>query len=198
MLAEFVGITLGDGGITENRVKVSFNRVTDKPYSEFIYKTIKALFGLSAYVKFNKHDKGGDIIVSSRELVDFLISKGLKIGCKVKNNVDIPRWIFRKDRYKICCIRGLVDTDGSFYPYKHTVNGKEYINFSMCFTNHSRALLESSYSMLKSLGFSPVKTARRVYLNKKNEIDKYFDIIGSSNPKHLEKYKKFGEVPKWS
>lgn len=198
LLAEFIGILLGDGGITKNQVKVSFNRVTDKLYSVYIQKIIKDLFDLSSIIKLNKHDRGGDIIVSSRELVDFLIDKGLKTGCKVRNNADAPKWIFKKNGYKICCLRGLVDTDGSFYPYKHTVNNKEYTNFSMCFTNHSIPLLESAYEILKALGFTPVKSGRHVYLNKKREIDRYFDIIGSSNPKHLKKYKKFGEVPKWS
>ncbi|MDP2928580.1 MAG: LAGLIDADG family homing endonuclease [Candidatus Omnitrophota bacterium] len=191
LLAEFIGIMLGDGGIAENQTKITFNRVTDKNYAVFIKDVVKKLFNISSTVVNKKCDKGSDIVISSRNLIDFLINKGLMEGSKIKNRIDVPTWIFDKDSYKIHCIRGLIDTDGSFYLYKHRVNNKMYTNFSMCFTNYSGPLIDSAYKMLKSLGFSPVKTDKRVYLNKRMDIDKYFDIIGSSNPKHLGKYKKW-------
>ena len=191
LLSEFIGIIMGDGCITENQTKITFNRGTDKNYAVFIQNVVKKLFNISSIVVNKKRDKGSGIVISSRNLVDFLIDKGLKKGSKIKNRIDVPPWIFNKDSYKKHCIRGLVDTDGSFYLYKHKVNNKVYTNFSMCFTNYSGPLLDSAYRILKSLGFSPVKTDKRVYLNKRMDIDKYFDIIGSSNPKHLGKYKKW-------
>lgn len=196
LLAEFVGILLGDGGITKNQVVITFNRDTDKPYSIFIQDTIKKLFNMSSTISMRISDKGDDIVVSSRNLVEFLLRKGMRIGSKVRNNADIPGWISEKSVYRIACLRGLIDTDGSFYLYRHRVNKKMYIHFSMCFTNHSRALLSSTYRLLISLGFSPTKCYRRVYLHKNMDIVKYFDIINSHNPKHLEKYKKFSKIKK--
>lgn len=191
LLAEFIGIILGDGGITKNQVTITFNRDTDKAHSIFIQSSIKKLFNISSTISKRISDKGDDIVVSSRNLAEFLLSKGLKIGSKVHNNADVPKWILKDNVYKISCLRGLIDTDGSFYLYKHGVNNKYYINFSMCFTNHSKALLNSTSRLLVSLGFNPVESDRRVYLHKKMDIVKYFEIINSHNPKHLGKYKKF-------
>ncbi len=196
LLAEFIGILLGDGGITANQVKIAFNRDTDTPHSVFMQKLINELFSISATITKRISDKGDNIVISSRNLVEFLLAKGLKTGSKVRNNADIPGWVFRRKSYKIGCLRGLIDTDGSFYLCNHKVNNKRYLSFAMCFTNHSKALLNSTYDLLVSLGFNPVKSNRRVYLHKNIDIAKYFDIINSHNAKHLGKYKKFLDAKK--
>ncbi|MBU1727182.1 MAG: hypothetical protein KJ880_06095 [Candidatus Omnitrophica bacterium] len=189
LLAEFIGIMLGDGGITRNQIKITFNRTTDALYSKFVQEVISKLFGVDSTIIRKKSDKGDDVLVSSVNLVEFLVKKGLRVGSKIRNNVDIPEWVFRKKIYMIGCLRGLVDTDGSVYLYKHRVNGKDYLNFSICFTNHSGPLLASLFNLLLRLGFNPVKTSSRVYLHKNVDIIKYFDIIKPSNPKHSSKYK---------
>lgn len=191
LLAEFIGILLGDGGITNYQVKITFNRDTDRLYSKFIQDTIKRLFNISSSIIESTSDKGNDVIVSSRNLVEFLLDKGLKTGSKIRNRADIPKWIYKRYEYKIGCIRGLIDTDGSFYLYEPTVNNKEYLHFAMCFTNHSKALLNSVYCLLRELGFKPVKTEKRIYLYKNTDIMRYFDIINSNNPKHYIKYKQY-------
>jgi hypothetical protein len=193
-LAEFIGILLGDGGVTKNQVRITFNRVTDTLYSKFIQNIIKKLFGISSSVIQKNSSKGDDVVVSARNLVEFLIKKGVKIGSKIRNNVDVPAWILSKREYKIACIRGLIDTDGSFYCYNHKVNNKFYFNFAMCFTNYSKALLDSAYNILTSLGFTPTRSRRRIYLHKNIDIIRYFAIINSHNPKHVEKYIRFKKL----
>jgi hypothetical protein len=39
---------------------------------------------------------------------------GLPIGNKLKNSVEIPRWIFKKKRYLMKCLKGLFETDGHY------------------------------------------------------------------------------------
>jgi len=190
-LAEFIGIILGDGGVTRHQIRITFNRITDAAYSLFLQKIIKRLFGVSAIIYKRRKGNGDDVIISSRNAVDFLLRNGLKTGSKIRNNTQAPRWIFKNKIYKIALIRGLTDTDGSFYLYKHYVNRKQYCNFAMCFTNHSKFILDSFYNGLMSLGFNPTKTRERVYLHKKIDIVKYFGIIRSHNPKHQNKYKRF-------
>lgn len=191
LLAEFVGIVLGDGGITDRQVRITFNRTFDRRHALFIKKTIFRLFGLSAAVVPKKCSNADDIIISSSSLVDFLVNKGLKPGSKIRNAIGVPQWIFGKASYKRSVLRGLVDTDGSFYAYSHTVNGRRYRHFSMCFTSYSRKVLDSVYEILISQGFGPCKGRDRVYLHKKMDIARYFDIIGSHNPKHVDKFDKY-------
>lgn len=189
-LAEFIGIILGDGGITANQLAVTFNRETDKQHSIYIQKLIKELFDVSSSIlrRNSYKDKADNIVVYSRNLIDFLLKKDLRIGSKIRNLADIPAWIKDKKDYKIACVRGLMDTDGSFYPYRHRVNGKTYEDFAICFTNHSIPLLNSVYNILKELKFKPSRAKWRVYLYKKRDVAAYVANIGSNNPKHLLKY----------
>jgi hypothetical protein len=191
--SEFIGIMLGDGHIKSNRFQlgISFNTLTDNTYAEYIQRLIKELFNLNFSISYENDGIGATIVVSNRNLIEFLIKKGLKTGDKVVNQVDIPNWINLKKEYKIACLRGLIDTGGSFYLYKHKVFKKLYYNFAMCFTNHSLPLLKSTYKILKAMGFSPVISRFRIYLHKKDETDRYFKEIGTNNPKHLAKFNNY-------
>jgi intein/homing endonuclease len=189
--SEFVGIVLGDGSLSEFTLKITFNNETDKQYSVFVRQLILELFGITSRIIFHKADKSCDIAVYSKSLVDFLQSSGLKKGNKVKNKINIPSWIKRDRRFRIACMRGLADTDGSFYKYRHTVQGYAYSNFAFCFTNRSRNLLLSVYEILKTEGFHAIESKERIYLYKLEDIRRYFEIIGSHNSKHGDKYKHF-------
>ena len=74
----------------------------------------------------------------------------------------------------------------------------------MNFTNRSLPILNFFKDNLIKLGFHPrQKTPFSIFLRIENEINRYFKEIGSSNPKHFSKFKKyfenkFGEVPKWT
>lgn len=191
-LAEFIGILLGDGGLTEYYATVSLNRETDKEYSLYVQKLIRKLFGiLSSIISGkSKNDKADRIVVYSKDLIEFLLDKGLDTGNKMHNKVNIPYWIKEKKEFKKACVRGLIDTDGSFYSYKHKVNNKVYSNFAMCFTSYSTLLLNSVHNILKELNFRPSKNDKRLYLHRKKDIESYINVVGSHNPKHINKYKK--------
>lgn len=192
-LSEFIGILLGDGGITDHQVAITFNRETDKQHSIYTQKLIKKLFGISSSIisRKSKNDKADSIVISSKSLVEFLLKKGLKSGHKIRNKIDIPEWIKNEKEYKTACVRGLIDTDGCFYLYKHRVNGRVYNNFAMCFTSHSTLFLESVYEILKELKFRPSRSKQRVYLHRSKDIELYIKTIGSHNPKHLDKYRNY-------
>ncbi len=203
-LAEFIGIVLGDGGLTNYQLRITFNRDTDVKHADFVQRLIKRLFGLTTKIISRKFDKGSDVVVYSKNLVEFLEAQGLQKGNKVRNQVDLPLWIKRKKNFQISCLRGLMDSDGSFYQYYHRVNGNKYLNSALCFTNYSNNLLNSAFEILKTNGFNPSRYQERVYVYKKKNIERYFESIGSHNPKHLDKYKNYlnslksGGVPKWS
>ncbi|MBM3245949.1 MAG: hypothetical protein FJZ13_01290 [Candidatus Omnitrophica bacterium] len=190
-LAEFIGIMLGDGGMSGYQINITFNRETDSEYGIYIRKLIKRLFRVAVSLYMSKNDKAGRIVVSGKNLVEFLKSKGLKTGNKVNNSVNIPRWILNNRDYSVACLRGLVDTDGSFYSYNHKVNNKKYCSFAVCFTNHSKPLLQSVYEILRNEGLDPVLNTKQVYLYKKVNIKKYFQEVHTHNKKHLYKYKSY-------
>jgi DNA-binding transcriptional regulator WhiA len=191
-LAELVGVILGDGGLPGNhQLTISFNKKTDKEYLIFLGKILKKLFSVNYHVHFRKNCNGADIVVSSTNLVKFLLKQGLIAGNKVKNQVDIPKWIYSKTSYQKACLRGLIDTDGSFYCHRYNVNGKEYVYLKLCFANRSKPLLCSVLEILRKFNFEAFLHGDQVFIYSKQGISKYFEEIGSHNFKHLNKFSKF-------
>ena len=191
-LAELIGVILGDGGLSGNhQLVISFNSKTDKEYSVFLGKILIKLFSIEYHVHSRKNCNGADIVVSSSNLVDFLLKQGLVAGNKVENQVDIPHWIYDKVEYQKACIRGLIDTDGSFYRHRYNSNGKNYNYLKLCFTSCSGPLLNSVLRILKKLNFEAYVHGVQVFIYSRSGIKKYFEEIGSHNPKHSNKIRKF-------
>jgi len=190
-LAELIGILLGDGGITDYQVKITQNRETDKDYSPYIIRLFKHLFGLDSTVRDDAREKTRDIIVSSVSLVEYLLEMGLKNGNKISKQVDIPSWVKTSNKFKKACLRGLIDTDGSFYVDRHKIKNKYYFNPGLIFTAYSSPLFLSVKRIFVSLGYHPTSGKRNLYLRKEDEIMRYFQEIKSSNPKHITKFRGF-------
>ena len=74
---------------------------------------------------YRKGCNGAELVVNSSNLIAYLLKRGLLKGNKVKNQVDIPGWVLKRIDYRKACVRGLIDTDGSFYKHEYAVRGKK-------------------------------------------------------------------------
>lgn len=192
ILAEFVGIILGDGGISARQVIITLNRVDDMEYINFLTKLIKRLFGIKPGIHHRKDSVADAIVISRIELVDYCTKYlGLKSGNKVKQQVDIPGWIKRNRKFRLACVRGLIDTDGSIFTHSYKVNGKLYNYKKLAFTSASEPLVKSVYGVLQNAGLKPriAQRGRDIRLDSTYDMRRYFRLIGSHNPKHLKRYK---------
>lgn len=190
-LAEFVGIILGDGGISRSQVTITLHSENDKEYSKFVVNLIKKLFNVYIGTCYRKDSKAINYNVSRTELIHFCIKKlGLKQGSKIKQQADIPNWIKRNKSYSIACVRGLVDTDGCIFNHSYKINGKVYNYKKLSFTSYSKPLRYSVFKIMKDNGLNPrLFQWRDVRLDSIKDMHKYFRIIGSHNPNHLKRYK---------
>jgi len=194
-LAEFFGILLGDGGISQYQTTITLSNLVDKDYSNWLVNFIDKLFHVQANVRVG--DKNNiQITISRVDLVDFLVKNGLSKGNKVKHQIDIPGWITSNRQLAISCVRGLIDTDGCIYMDKHKYKSKIYHNICLDFTNASQNLLNSTNKILTNLGLEPKKYEKSIKIRKEKNVAKYFKIVGSHNQKHINKFEKFikGEV----
>lgn len=190
-LAEFVGLMLGDGGITKHQLTVTLHRFDDHEYGIFVCDLIRKLFNVSPSTITSKKCLANDYRVSRVEMVRFCVDKlGLVVGCKVRQNIDIPEWVLRRRKYLIPCIRGLFDTDGCVIMHKYRVRGREYLYKKIGFTSHSQPLRLSFYQTLNSLGIKARLAGFDVRVDGQEAVLKFFSIIGSHNPKHLRKMSK--------
>lgn len=188
-LAELFGILIGDGGITKYQMTITLNGVTDKKYSRFIVILLKKLFDENPKIYKIRGTKAINVVISRSGLVDFLVKNGLKIGHKINQNVTIPEWIMMSEKYRISCLRGLVDTDGCVVHETHRIQDKKYVYPRLNFTSASPNLVQQVISIFSDLGFKTKlrRGGRSVQLENLREICQYFNIVGSSNPKHLKR-----------
>ncbi len=188
-LAEFAGLMLGDGGITQHQVSITLNRFVDYKYADFVEQLVFELFKVKPRKFIPRGTKVFRIYISRSELVSFCKSIGLVVGHKIRQKIDVPEWIKNNRKYFIACIRGLIDTDGCIFIHRYKVNGKWYSYKKLVFTSFSEPLRNSVFSFLQSIGITPRMAAGRdVRIDSTTSIKKYFELVGTSNPKHLKKY----------
>ena len=187
-LAELLGILAGDGHVGVYQVTVTTNSLTDKEHAKYVKSLLEGLFKVPASILFKKGKNACVVVVSSKEVCRFLVKQGLVAGHKIRGRLAMPEWIKAKKTYRTAFVRGLFDTDGCVYVDIHRIRGRVYKNVGMAFTNRSLPLLADFRRTLTDLGFSPTqKTQYTVFLRREKEIKWYFNLIGSSNPKHLQK-----------
>ena len=87
-------------------------------------------------------------------------------------------------------MRGLMDTDGCVFHECHNIKGKKYCYPRLSFVTASIPLRNSVVGILQKLHLNPKirgTNQRYVQIEEKEKIKEYFKLIGSSNPKHLNK-----------
>ena len=194
-LAEFWGIMLGDGSLQKIKgyklgvygLDVAGHSVDDRDYIlNFVRPMAERLFGIKSRIYESKRSKCIHLNLDSRRIVDFFEDNNFKAGNKIVNQVTIPDWVKEDDRFLSVCLRGLFDTDGTFYKL---TNQNSY---QVGFTNNNETLLKDLRDGLLKLGIgvSKIMYNRKLVITKRSEIEKFYKLIGFSNPKHLNKIKK--------
>ena len=196
-LAEMVGILLGDGGITKGQCTTTLNKTDDREYALFVASLGQKLFHQKPGIYPRKTSNAVVVCFTGVNLVKYLTKIGLKIGNKVRQQVDIPTWIKKSKKFSRACVRGIFDTDGCAYLDRHKINGRKYAHFNIAITNYSHPLLSSVNKILCDEGFCPTKSSHRsnrsVRIRQLEHVKDFFDKIGSSNPKHQNKFRAFLE-----
>lgn len=188
-LAEFVGIMMGDGGITKKQISVTVHYRDDRQYSLFIVDLMRQLFDIvpSKIIWHKRHVI--TITISRVLLVQFCQSIGLVVGDKIRQQIDVPAWINTHKTFRKAFIRGLMDTDGCAFIERHKLNGRVYCYPRLSLVSASAPLRRSVYKMLQEMDFSPkIRNNRSVQLEHRDDIIRYFRTIGSHNPKHRKRW----------
>jgi intein/homing endonuclease len=199
-LAEFVGILLGDGNInvSDNRkgvknynIRISVDSNKEQDYLRvFLFSLVKELFGIELRFYQCKRSNCLHACITGKILISFFQEMGLKPGKKIINQNTIPLWVWKDEEYLKSCIRGLYDTDGSFYEMLPHWPGL----FQLYFGNQNLTLLYDLREALIYLGYqvSAVTNLKKgrcpcFYISKTDQIIKFSKEIGFNNLKHKKK-----------
>lgn len=193
-LAECIGIILGDGGITPYQVKITLNSQEEYAYRLFVAKLLHKLFHVCPVVYQRKNEKACNVTLAGVELIKILGELGVRQGSKVRRQAEVPGWILNNKGYAHACLRGLMDTDGCIYHHNHVSHGVRCYNLGLTFTNLSQPLVAFVYQTLCSLGLTAKRTARGVFVYRKQDVDRYFCTISSHNAHHVQRYRNFATI----
>lgn len=200
--AEFIGIMLGDGSIgvynTKAGNKVKKHRVIkvtldsrNKQYTKYVSNLMKEVLNVEPRLYFHKKENAVDIGTFRKDALDYILNEiGLKMSPKW-NRMEIPKK-FMKEKFYPHVLRGLFDTDGSVTIFNN--NGTVYprIEIKICPSPAQKQFIE----IIKELGFrfkvqKLDKGEIRIRVSGKNELKKWFDIVGSSNQAYIKRAKQF-------
>lgn len=195
-LAEFIGILLGDGhlGPTNNEISVTGDRLTDGWYvRRHVSSLVESLFRIKPFIYEQKNPSTIRCRFYSHQVFQFLVKMiGMQSGRKRHNdNVMIPPAFFIDTKLLKACLRGLFDTDGGFYRHHVCSATVEVCNYNI-------SLLNSVQNAFESLGFRVSRNQKGVELYRREQIHRFFEEVGSHNPKHFMKYETWistGVVP---
>ena len=145
-----IGLAIGDGNLSNPNGRATRLRITcDEKYPLLIKRIINSLQSLLPQNKVSIAErKEGclDISVYSNHLEKILGWKAKK-GSKFIQNISMPQWINKNNKYQINCLKGLIETDGCVYfdrGYK-----------MMMFSTIIPKLAKDVHKMIISLGFNP-------------------------------------------
>ncbi|PIR38254.1 MAG: hypothetical protein COV34_01425 [Candidatus Zambryskibacteria bacterium CG10_big_fil_rev_8_21_14_0_10_42_12] len=185
-LAEFFGIMLGDGHLSHFQVTVTLG-TKEYVYVQYVKKLMEKIFKVPVKIserKFKRTDnKHYTVYFGSTVTSQWLKTEGL-VENKVKNQVDVPKWIFENNIFMERFLRGFFDTDGSVYKLRHGIQ--------IGLTNRSLPMLKSLQLMLKTLEYRTSEISGfRLYITKKQDLKRFFKEIKPKNPKHTARFQEY-------
>ncbi|MFH1592831.1 MAG: LAGLIDADG family homing endonuclease [Candidatus Woesearchaeota archaeon] len=211
-IAYLSGVFAGDGSLNYREKKHEYSlKCVGNPKDEkdFYHKVVsikfEKSFGLKPLVRhFDSNTTFGFTIYSKELFYYFTKTIGLPFGIKY-DNLKIPE-IFLKDKILIISfIRGVFDTEGCItfkkryrtYPYYPVIS----------ISSKSKVFIKQIVKALKEIGLKPVEIydynvkdprtnkgptiINRIELNGKTKLEQWLNKIGSFNPKHLNKIKRW-------
>ena len=201
-LAEFFGILTGDGYMNcynkcEYVIEIAGNKLLDKPYLfEYVASIIKDLFGVFPCLIERKDQNSIYLRIRSKAIYEYLLTKNFKSGRK--EQIKIPNWVLKNERFLNYFIRGFFDTDGCI-SIKNKEGGK-YPTLSL--SSKSYPLVNQLNRQITSLKiptclikdkrkdkrFTKETTVYKLEINGYNSIEKFMHIFGSSNKRNLAKF----------
>lgn len=197
-LVEFIGILLGDGCITPGQWSITVNSIKDKAYAEFIRNLVERLFKFKPGMFKRKDSNALVIYAGGKRSIMYLQKLGLRVGNKVKQQVGVPEWIKKDIKWRIACIRGLIDTDGGIFLHSYTVNKKNYQYRKLGFANRSIPIIDFVFDTFNLLQLHPKKRmeqeTKNVWLYNSKNVETYLKIVKTHNPRLLSLY---GGMPEW-
>jgi len=179
--AELIGAYLGDGTLTKYFMRITADKRYSFPYLEYLSKIAEEALGIKTTIRIPSTRNIAYLEIRSKQFCDYFKENlGISFGDKIRNKVKIPKEILKNKNLARACLRGLMDTDGSF--------SKRGTYMCLEFTSFNPILLEQVCQLGKQFEVFTHKNKEQVGTNSWPKIMRYFNLIGSSNRIHIVRF----------
>jgi hypothetical protein len=221
-IAEILGAFIGDGWIESkaNAFYITGDRLEDKDYYDYFLAPLFSKWFCEVKPKEFSYWNVYGINCYKKSIVENCLKLGFQSGLKALS-AKIPKEIMNSKDIKIkkAVLRGIFDADGSFWceksraktsvEWKRTHHYHPEFQIGSC----SKELLEQIELLFKEFEIKSkmvlknkagIKCNRNIHnyyalrIRRIKDIERWFEVIGSSNPRHQTRYavwKKFGFLP---
>ncbi len=201
-LAEFFGIMIGDGclshaGKGKNSgikyiIYICGHKYDDRDYFDYIKEIVFKLFEKEINIQKRKIENAIFIRFSDKKIFQNMKELGFPVGVKY-DKILVPEWI-KRDRDNIkAFLRGVFDTDGCFILSKQHRKTAYYPRIEIA--TKSSLLAQELVNLLRRLEIKSSLNRKldnfRIEIAGRERCIKWMGIIGSKNPKHINKYHKW-------
>src|SRR3989344_59588 len=221
-LAELLGAFIGDGWIEQSRKAfyITGHLLEDKEYYDLFLGPLFSKYFHEVKLKEFPYWHVYGIACYKKNIIQKCINYGFQTGPKALT-AKIPQIFFDHSNPEIskAILRGIFDTDGCFgcgkSRAKTSVEWKRTYHYipEITITSCSKALLIQVFTLLERLGIHAKIRSKNIegFRNNRNvnnsyalgvrridDVQRWFEIIGSNNPRHQTRYlvwKKYGFLP---
>jgi DNA-binding transcriptional regulator WhiA len=168
-VAEILGVLNGDGHLSSINYEISVvGSSLEIDYSDYLKKLFEKNLGLKFIIDLDKTRY--KLRTYSKKMVEYLgqeygLPKGKKLG-----KLKIPRQIMGSREFLVSYLRGLYDTDGTFYIRRKKDPAIEISSADINFLKQVR-------KALTSLGFHANVNSTHVSIYNKEDINNFFKIV---------------------
>ena len=175
-LAEFIGILLGDGSLSESQYDCSFvlNRTYDAPYMKYVSNLIFNLFEVKCHF-YQFKANAVRMTIYSKRLFEFLVNI-LQISYGSQDKF-IPPYLLEDESLVKEVLRGIFDTDGSIY----LSSKKKIINLR----SKSEYLKKDITKLLSILKIRYHISDSNINITNHDDVKRFLSTVGSSNLKNI-------------
>lgn len=171
-LAEYIGVVLGDGNISEfprtERIIISCN-ANNPGFINYYAKLTEKIFNKRPTVSRILDKNSVRISLYQKNISKRL---GIPSGNRGGRDIKMPNWIFRNKVYLIKFLRGLFEAEGSLSVHKKTYT------YNFQFSNRNKSLLRITERGLRALGFNPeIRKNIAIRLRRKKEVKNFRELI---------------------
>lgn len=196
-ICEFIGVVIGDGftnkyghiyqtQITGDQIlDLEYYQNTLRPICERQFKICPKIANAARGLRFNIYSKRVFELLTQR----FKIPAGVKCY-----SVKIPEEILKSNQKMLAAtLKGMFNTDGGVGLDRRKVYKKPYIRIN--YTSASEELISQLHNILLQLNIphsvntnsNSNRKTQVIQINGENNVKRFIDKIGFSNPRHLKK-----------